>query len=67
MLQTHEIESLRRSHAMAPLPPGQVAELLATCDELARRQAAIARILSDLPESFAAVRNALNQLHELVR
>ena len=66
MLSGHEIEGLRRSHAMAPLSASHVSELLETCAELSRRQAAIAAVLADLPDSFGAVRAALNRLHELL-
>jgi hypothetical protein len=67
MLAPHEIESLRRSHAMAPLGPADVTTLLETCAELARRQAAVVEVLDGLPASFSAVRSALNRLHDIVR
>lgn len=67
MLAGHEIESLRRSHVMAPLDPGQVTRLLETCAELDRRHREIVRILDDLPDSFGALRVALNELHRLAR
>ena len=66
MLASHEIESLRRSNAMAPLSPTHVAQLLETCAQLAAERAAVAAVLADLPESFAAVRAALNQLQRIV-
>jgi hypothetical protein len=67
MLSTHEIESMRRSHAMAPLAPGHVCELIETCAVLAKERAEIAAVLAELPTSFRAVREALNTLQRLVR
>jgi DNA-directed RNA polymerase subunit F len=67
MLRPHEIESMRRSHAMAPLSPSHVDELIESCAQLAREREQIARILSGLPESFSELRAALNELHRLVR
>jgi hypothetical protein len=66
MLSPHEIESLRRSNAMAPLAPHQVAAVLDACSQMAHERAAIVAILTDLPESFAAVRAALNKLQAIV-
>lgn len=65
-LSLHDIESMRRSHAMAPLSPEAVAELLDTCNQLARERQEIAAVLTDLPESVSALRAALNRLHRLV-
>ena len=67
MLSSHEIESLRRSNAMAPLSQTQVAALLESYRQLAEDRAAIAAVLADLPESFAAVRDALNRLQRIVQ
>lgn len=67
VLASHEIESLRRSHAMAPLSASQVSELIETCDLLTTQREQIERVLSGLPESFAEVRAALNELHRIVR
>jgi len=66
MLAPHEIESLRRSAAMAPLSPADVAALLETCAELTRFRADVAAVLQDLPESFGEVRSALNKLNRLL-
>jgi hypothetical protein len=52
---------------MAPLAPSHVTELIETCAQLTRERAEIAAVLDDLPDSFAAVRAALNRLHRLVR
>lgn len=66
-LSVADIESRRRSAAMAALSPSAIAELLETCEQYARERAEIAAILANLPESVAALRGALNQLHQLVR
>jgi hypothetical protein len=62
MLKSHEIESLRRSQAMAPLSVSHVNQLLDSCADMARERAAIVEILSSLPDSFGEVRKALNEL-----
>ena len=67
VLSGPEIESLRRSHAMAPLSPSHVRELIEACAQLDAERTEIKRVLADLPESFAAVRAALNRLHQLFR
>ena len=66
MITPNDIESLRRSHAMAPLSPQSVAELLETCRGLVREREQIAAVLADLPESVASLRAALNRLHAIV-
>lgn len=66
MFNAHDLESLRRSHAMAPLSPATVAQLLNTCQQLTRERAQIAAVLADLPDSVAALRQALNRLHRLI-
>ena len=66
MLAPHDIESLRRSHAMAPLAPSQVVQLLETCQQMASERAEIVAVLEQLPDSFAEVRAALNQLHGIL-
>jgi hypothetical protein len=67
MLSSYEIESLRRSNAMAPLSQSHVGELLDSCAQMAKERAAIVAVLADLPDSFAAVRAALNQLQQIVQ
>lgn len=67
MLAAHEIESMRRSHAMAPLSSSHVDELIETCAQLTREREQIARVLSGLPESFSELRAALNELHRILR
>jgi hypothetical protein len=66
MLTPHEIESMRRSHAMAPLSHSHVAELLDTCVELSRERQRIAAVVAELPDSFSEVRAALNELHRIL-
>jgi len=44
-----------------------VTQLLESWQQLARERAEIAAVLADLPESVAALREALNRLHRLVR
>jgi hypothetical protein len=66
MLELHEIESLRRSQAMAPLSTGHVHQLLEACDQMAREREAVLEILAGLPDSFGEVRNALNELHRIL-
>ena len=66
MLSLHEIESLRRSNAMAPLSQSHVCELIDSCAAMARERRAIAEVLVDLPTSFGEVRKALNQLQQIV-
>ena len=65
-MSPHEVESLRRSNAMAPLSQSHVAELLESCAQMATERSAIAAILADLPDSFGAVRAALNELQRIV-
>lgn len=67
MLKSHEIETLRRSHAMAPLPPSDVAALIETCARLTKEREQMATLLTALPESFGEVRAALNELHRILR
>ena len=66
MLAVHEIESLRRSAAMAPLSPGHVLALLDTAAQLARERVAIAEVLEGLPATVGELRAALNRLHQIV-
>ena len=66
MLAVHEIESLRRSAAMAPLAPSHVLELLDTADRLARERAAIAEVLNNLPATVNELRAALNRLAAII-
>jgi hypothetical protein len=67
VLAVHEIESLRRSHAMAPLSPSAVADLIESSALMARERAEMIAVLEQLPTSFAAVRSALNALQRILR
>lgn len=51
---------------MAPLSRSHVDELLEACAAMARERAVMAAVLPELPQSFAAVREALNRLHRLL-
>jgi hypothetical protein len=66
MLKVHEIEGLRRSHAMAPLSQSHVAELLESCAAMARDREAIQSVLAELSPPFGDVRKALNDLQRIV-
>ena len=66
MLSLHDLESLRRSNAMAPLSPSSVSELIETCTKMAKERAEIRAILTELPGSFGDVRTALNRLQRIV-
>lgn len=52
---------------MAPLPGSQVSALIDACDALLREREQITAIVRTLPNSFTALRNALNDLHRLLR
>lgn len=67
MLTSHEVESLRRSQAMAQLSPQHVNQLLDACAQMAREREAVVQVLAALPDSFTEVRKALNELHRIVR
>ena len=66
MLKSHELESLRRSQAMAPLGPQHIQQLLDACAQMTREREAIVAVLASLPESFGEVREALNELQRIV-
>jgi hypothetical protein len=65
-LTVHQIESMRRSHAMAPLSPAQVSELLEGSARLARERATMLTVLEQLPGTVAELRRALNALHRML-
>ena len=67
MLASHEIESLRRSQAMAPLSQSNVAELIEACAQLSKEREQTAAVVAGLPDSFSEVRAALNELHRILR
>ena len=63
----HELENMRRSAAMAPLPPGDVVVVLDAAITMAGERAAIRRLLDDLSSGgFAALRSTLNELRKVV-
>lgn len=58
---------MRRSHAMAPLAPTHVTELIETCAQLTKEREQIMAVVAGLPDSFSEVRAALNELHRILR
>jgi hypothetical protein len=60
-------EGIRRSAAMAPLSRDAIAELLVITATLIEERKRIRRLLRRMPESFAEVRKALNELAQTVR
>lgn len=62
-----DIESIRRSAAMAPLPRQQVDECLSGYLALARERERVVTLLGDLGPSWRAARSVLNELSELLR
>ena len=66
VLTIHDVESIRRSAAMAPLSQDEAFRVLEACDQLLRERARIAGVLADLPSSWAEVRRSLNELQAIV-
>lgn len=66
MLTTHDVESIRRSAAMAPLSSDEAFRVLEACYQLLRERARIAAVLADLPASWGQVRKVLNELQAIV-
>lgn len=66
MLTVQDVESIRRSAAMAPLSNDEAFRVLEACDQLLRERARIAAVLADLPASFGEVRRVLNELQAIV-
>jgi hypothetical protein len=60
-------EGLRRSAACTPLSRESVSELLGITATLIDERKRIRRLLRQLPENFAEVRKALNELARTVR
>jgi hypothetical protein len=60
-------EGIRRSAAMAPLSRDGVTELLGITATLIEERRRIRRLLRQMPQSFAEVRKALNELARTVR
>ena len=66
-VQRHDLESARRSLAMAEsLPRDLVEELIDTCDRLLVERVRIERVLKDLGPSWNGTRRALNDLHKIL-
>lgn len=61
-----ELESLRRSAAMAPLPPAQVTELVGGYLLLVREREQLRAMLQELGPSWRTARTVLNRLSELL-
>ena len=67
MLTVNDVESIRRSAAMAPLSSDEAFRVLDACDQLLRERARIAALLADLPTSWTKVRKLLNELETMMR
>jgi len=61
-----ELESIRRSAAMAPLPTRQIAELLDGYVAVLREREQVRRLLAELGPNWRGARVVLNQLSELM-
>lgn len=66
VITVHDVESIRRSAAMAPLSRDEAFRVLETCDQLLRERARIATLLAELPPSWTNVRQVLNELQAIV-
>ena len=66
MLTTTDVESIRRSAAMAPLSQDEAFRILEACNQLLNERARIAALLADLPASWSSARNVLNELQAIV-
>lgn len=67
MLTTNDVESIRRSAAMASLSQAEAFRVLEACSQLLKERTQIASLLADLPASWSSVRNVLNELQAIVR
>ncbi len=66
-LTAEEIDSLRRSLAMAPqLPADEVRRIIDDHRLLLLERRELAELLAELEPSFASVRSVLNRLHGLL-
>ena len=61
--KTHEVESLARSMAMAPLSQDSVARLLRSHGELSQEWAEVEGLLQRLGPAWAELRSLLNELN----
>ena len=67
MLTVHDLQSIRRSAAMAPLSSDEATRVFEACEQLLTERARIAELLADLPASWTNVRTVLNELQAIVR
>lgn len=65
MLSSEEVESLRRSQAMAPLGPHHVEMLLEACAQSARERRELAEIVAELRAVFPPVREVIGKMARL--
>ena len=66
MMTVHDVESARRSVAMAPLSKDETFRILTELERLIRERSHMTGVLSTLSPSFASVREALNELRRIV-
>jgi hypothetical protein len=66
MLTKHELQSIQRSAAMAPLSSEETRRVLDACGQLLSERQRIAALLADLPDSWSNVRKVLNELQSIV-
>ena len=62
-----ELEITRRSAAMAPLSQTDVNQLLEEMRVLLVERERVSAIVADLPSTMGSLREALNELHRLLR
>jgi hypothetical protein len=65
-LKEYEVEGVRRSAAMAPLPAQRVTELLESHGELSHDWAEVEGLLQRLGPAWAQLRSILNELNAVV-
>ena len=66
MMTVHDVESARRSVAMAPLSKDETFRILAELERLIRERSHISSVLGSMSPSFVAVRKALNEVQRIV-
>jgi hypothetical protein len=66
VLTLNDLESTRRSAAMAALSKEETMRLIETCRQLLNERARILAVLADLPSTVSALRTTLNELHRIV-
>ena len=65
-LKEREIEGMRRSAAMAPLPPQRVNELLDSHAELSHDWAEVEALLKRLGRAWTELRSLLNEINAVL-